>query len=195
MKYYILNNATILKEKDTNLYFIDLDNNEIETTEYEVFKLLKLKKVFLINNYSEDSTFKHLITNKKLNYQLINKDGYKYRDILDNLVNDSQFIELLVFQFILDENLNTKNSSYLKYFDDLEILKQEGSINSNEFSSLLNNFKDKTSQKALNTILYHTHIKSLFEFVRTEIYHAEYCLQTMVDNMLNILVSKAEKIV
>jgi hypothetical protein len=113
-----------------------------------------------------------------------------YATLLDNMIKDIQFIELLSYQYFVEEKIDKKHESYFEFMSNIHFTKEDGKISADEFKHILDDFKDKVSLNTLNALLFYTHLQIVFQFVKNEMEHAEYRLKETSSLMFNLLYNK-----
>jgi len=185
-----MNKSVILeKDENSNYCLIDILGNETQISLNEVKDELNLDISFKIeiSEKIDKTNVEKIFSNIYDKLLTIDSDNNKYKTLLDTIIKDCQFIELLSYQYFLDNSLIEETASRLILMEKLSELKREGGISAQDFGKSLENFAFDTSQNKLNALLFHTHIQELFEFVRDELYHAEHRLKDISSNMMKLL--------
>lgn len=197
-KYYILNKSIILEITEINEYYlIDILGNKIKTNKIEIETSFKLKTSFQldIKNSTGEKTVEEILSNFSTKLLLVDNNEIKYETLLDNLVQDFQYLELISYQYYIDNSLTAETASVLLSGDRLMDAKSQGNISALKFTEYISDLKSKTSLKKVNALLFQMHLKELFEYVRGSLYHAEHRLKSVNIHMLQILLDNKGKLV
>ena len=192
-------NKSVILEKDNNSNYclIDILGNRTQISFSDIKDTLNLNISFKveIDKKIDKTNVENIFSNIYDKLLTIDCNNNKYDILLDNIIKDCQFIELLSYQYFLNESLSEKTASHLRSMEELIEIKKQGGIKSQDFGKSLEQFAYDSSKNTLNAILYYTHMQELFEFVRDELYHAEHRLKEISSNMMKLLINNKSSLV
>ncbi len=177
-EYFITNKGMVIKKlQNNNCVVFDINGNSIEKDIKDIENIINSKIIFRFDG--NEDIFKSL---EYYNYNLDNliyklRNNEKYSLLLENKIKESQFIELLSYQYITKEVLEDNETIFSKSLSFLETERMDGNITHDKYIELIEELRKIDNFKEVNAYFFTKNFNELFDFIRHKIFHAEYRLK------------------